>query len=312
MQFCNSFQPSTKLKQENTVPKPITLDPGDACNLDDIASRVETDAWDKQSAYEKIDENCKEMALLARKLYAENQRSLLLVLQAMDAAGKDSTVRCVTKGVNPRSFQVYSFKKPSEREQDYDYLWRIHREVPRKGNVGIFNRSHYEDVLVVRVHHLVPEEVWTKRYEQINHFEKLLAETGTTIVKCYLHISKDEQRERLQARMDDPDAHWKVNLGDLEERKLWRDYRKAYNDAITKCNTAWAPWYIVPADRQVVPKSGDQRTVVGQAVRNGSPLPQGRTRLSGNRGGITDAPRSPGVKKRLADRKERCRTGFRC
>lgn len=232
------------------MPKPFTLEPGATCDLDKIDSRIEWEQHNKKTAYQQIEKNNIEMALLARKLYAENKRSLLLVLQAMDAAGKDSSVRCVTRGVNPRSFQVYSFKKPSERELEYDYLWRIHRQVPRKGNVGIFNRSHYEDVLIVRVHNLVPEEVWSKRYSQINHFEEMLQESGTTIVKCYLHISKEEQRERLQARMDDPDAHWKVNLADLEERKFWTEYREAYNAAITRTNTTWAPWHIVPADRK--------------------------------------------------------------
>ena len=233
------------------MPKPITLQPGEVCNLDQIPSRiVDTGEYDKKSAYKKIADNAEQMALLARKLYAENRRSLLIVLQAMDAAGKDSTVRTVTRGMNPRSCQVHSFKKPSEEELDHDFLWRIHKVVPRKGNVAIFNRSHYEDVLVVRVHDLVPTDVWSQRYEQINHFERILNQNGTTIIKCYLHISEDEQRERLQARMDDPDAHWKVNLGDLEERKLWSSYRKAFNDAITKCNTDHAPWYIIPADRK--------------------------------------------------------------
>ncbi len=232
------------------MPKPITLKSGDRCELNDLDSLVECDQFDKKSAYKRIKKNSAEMALLARKLFAENSRSLLLILQAMDAAGKDSTVRSVTRGVNPRSFEVYSFKKPTERELDHDYLWRVHQVVPRRGNVGIFNRSHYEDVLVARVHDLVPQSVWSKRYEQINQFEKLLSETGTTLVKCYLHISHTEQRVRLQARMDNPDAHWKVNLGDLEERKLWHSYREAYNDAITQCNTPWAPWYIIPADRK--------------------------------------------------------------
>ncbi|MGI9517225.1 MAG: PPK2 family polyphosphate kinase, partial [Pirellulaceae bacterium] len=225
------------------MPEAFTLKPGEVCDLDKIASRVDTDEYDKKSAYQKIAANAEEMALMARKLYAENRRSLLIVLQAMDAAGKDSTVRTVTRGMNPRSCQVSSFKKPSEEELDHDFLWRVHKVVPRRGNVGIFNRSHYEDVLVVRVHDLVPAEVWSSRYDQINDFENRLYKNGTTIIKCYLHISEDEQRERLQARIDNPDAHWKVNLQDLEERKLWSSYREAFNDAITKCNTEYAPWY---------------------------------------------------------------------
>ena len=168
----------------------------------------------------------------------------------MDAAGKDSTIRTVLRGVNPTSCQVSSFKKPSEEELDHDYLWRIHKAVPRKGNIGIFNRSHYEDVLVVRVHNYVTKSVWSSRYDQINEFEQLLHENGTTILKCYLHISKDEQRERLQARVDDPDSHWKFNPGDLKERELWSSYREAFNDAITNCNTKHAPWHIIPCDRK--------------------------------------------------------------
>jgi PPK2 family polyphosphate:nucleotide phosphotransferase len=190
------------------------------------------------------------MAELANVMFAENGHSILLVLQGMDTAGKDSTIRTVMKGVNPRGCQVHSFKKPSEEELDYDFLWRVHKVVPRRGNIGIFNRSHYEDVLVVRVKDLAPREVWEERYEQINQFEKLLTETGTVLVKCFLMISKEEQRRRLQARIDDPEDHWKFNLGDLEERKLWDDYIVAYQDAITRCNTPWAPWYIIPSEKK--------------------------------------------------------------
>jgi PPK2 family polyphosphate:nucleotide phosphotransferase len=154
------------------------------------------------------------------------------------------------RGVNPRSCQVVSFKKPSEEELDHVFLWRVHKVVPRKGNIGIFNRSHYEDVLVVRVHQLVPEGVWTQRYEQINAFEKLLVDTGTVVLKCFLLITKETQRERLQARIDDPRDHWKFNLNDLEERKKWDDYIAAYEDAITHCNTKHAPWYIIPSEKK--------------------------------------------------------------
>ena len=232
------------------MPKPHLIKPGSDCDLGELDSYVECEDYDKKSAYKKIEENADEIALLTRKLYAEGKRSVLLVLQAMDAAGKDSTVRVVFKGVNPQYFQIACFKRPSKQELAHDYLWRVHKAAPSKGHFGIFNRSHYEDVLVARVRNLVPEDVWSTRYEQINQFEKLLADNGTTIIKCYIHISKDEQRERLQARMDDLDAHWKVNLGDLDERALWSDYRAAYNDAITNCNTEWAPWHIIPADRK--------------------------------------------------------------
>ena len=153
-------------------------------------------------------------------------------------------------GVNPQGVRVANFKVPTREELDHDYLWRVHKVTPGNGEVVIFNRSHYEDVLVVRVHNLVPPKVWKKRYEQINQFERLLAENGTTILKFYLHIDMDEQKERLQARLDEPDKHWKFSLGDLEERKLWPEYMKAYEDVLSKTSRDYAPWYIVPANRK--------------------------------------------------------------
>ena len=231
-------------------PQPFVLRPGEKCKLDKIESKPDVGKWDKKSARKRIKQNAIEMADLARRLYADNKKSVLLVLQGMDTAGKDGTIRAVMRGVNPRSCQVVSFKKPSEEELDHDFLWRIHRSIPRRGNIGIFNRSHYEDVLIVRVHNLVPKAVWQERYESINSFEKLLHDGGAVIVKCCLHISKETQRERLQARIDDPDAHWKFNPADLAERKLWDDYQQAYEAAITRCNTDYSPWYIIPSDRK--------------------------------------------------------------
>lgn len=228
----------------------LRLKPGARCDLDDFDTRAGSDQFDKESAAKRIAKNADVIADLARKLYAENRRSVLLVLQGMDTSGKDGTIRTIMDGVNPQSCQVVSFKKPSEEELDHDFLWRVHREVPRRGNIGIFNRSHYEDVLIVRVHGLVSEAVWSQRYDQINEFERLLAASGTEIIKCFLHISKDEQRKRLQSRVDNPDDHWKFNPLDLQERKRWDEYQQAYNDAITRCNTEWAPWYIVPSDRK--------------------------------------------------------------
>ena len=230
--------------------KPITFKPGSKIDLKDVPARVEQDKFDKASAKKQIEENALEMADLARCLSAENQRSILLVLQGMDTAGKDGTIRSVMRGLNPRSCQVTSFKKPSEEELDHDFLWRIHKHTPRKGNIGIFNRSHYEDVLVVRVHELVPKRVWKERYDLINDFEKLLTENGTIVVKCYLHVSHEEQRERLQARIDEPQSRWKFNPADLEERKLWDQYQEAYEDALLRCNTRRAPWYIIPSDQK--------------------------------------------------------------
>lgn len=183
-------------------------------------------------------------------LYAEGRHRVLVVLQAMDTGGKDGVIRRVFEGVNPQGVKVKSFKRPTPAELAHDYLWRVHPHVPGDGEIAIFNRSHYEDVLVVRVHGLVPRERWSRRYAQINAFERLLADEGTTIVKFFLNISKDEQRERLQARLDDPDKHWKFSLGDLEERKLWDKYQRAYRDVLTKTSTDWAPWYVVPSDRK--------------------------------------------------------------
>jgi PPK2 family polyphosphate:nucleotide phosphotransferase len=185
-----------------------------------------------------------------RRLYAEDKNHVLIVLQAMDAGGKDGTIRKVFRGVNPQGVQVNSFKVPSREELAHDYLWRIHKTVPKRGMIGVFNRSHYEDVLVVRVHKIVSETVWRPRYEQINNFEKLLAENGTSILKFYLHISKSEQRDRFQARIDDPSKNWKFSFDDLEKRRLWDEYMIAYEDVLDKTNTTWAPWHIIPADQK--------------------------------------------------------------
>jgi PPK2 family polyphosphate:nucleotide phosphotransferase len=223
---------------------------GTPIRLADFDPRYHEEGASKKSAKREVRENAKTSAELAYRLYAENRRSLLLVLQGIDTAGKDGTIRHVMRGINPQSCQVTPFKQPSLLELDHDFLWRIHRAVPRKGNIGIFNRSHYEDVVVVRVHNLVPPEEWQGRYEEINMFEKLLTEGHMTILKCFLHISKEEQRERLQARLDNPDKRWKFSRGDLEERKLWDQYTAAYEDALTKCNTTHAPWHIIPSDRK--------------------------------------------------------------
>ncbi len=187
---------------------------------------------------------------LQELLYAENKHKVLIVLQAMDTGGKDGTIRRVFEGVNPQGVKVASFKVPTAEELAHDFLWRMHKQTPANGEIVIFNRSHYEDVLVVRVHEYVTKKIWSKRYEQINAFEKTLVENGTTILKFFLHISKDEQKERLQARLDDPTKHWKFNIGDLDERKLWDDYQAAYEDVLNKTSTAEAPWYVVPANRK--------------------------------------------------------------
>jgi PPK2 family polyphosphate:nucleotide phosphotransferase len=190
----------------------------------------------------------KQLRKLQDRFYAWDKKAMLVVLQGMDTAGKDGTIKHVMRGVNPQGVTVTSFKVPSSEELAHDFLWRIHKAVPRRGMIGIFNRSHYEDVLVVRVHNLVPPEVWSRRYEQINAFEKHLAENDVVILKFFLHISKEEQARRLQARLDNPDKRWKFNKGDLKERARWDDYIAAYTDALTRCSTEYAPWYIIPSD----------------------------------------------------------------
>jgi PPK2 family polyphosphate:nucleotide phosphotransferase len=190
------------------------------------------------------------LSSLQERLWVEGTRSVLVVLQAMDTGGKDGTVGRVFAAMNPAGVEVASFKRPTDEELEHHFLWRIEKRLPVPGEVVIFNRSHYEDVLVVRVHELVPEDVWSGRYEEINRWEARVAEAGTTIVKCFLHISYDEQRERLLARLDDPEKHWKFNEGDIDERARWQDYQVAYEDAIARCSTDAAPWFVVPADRK--------------------------------------------------------------
>ncbi len=190
------------------------------------------------------------LAELQTVLYAQHAHKVLVVLQAMDTGGKDGTIRHVFQGVNPQGVRVANFKVPTPLEQDHDFLWRIHQQTPGRGEIVVFNRSHYEDVLVVRVHGLVPEKVWRRRYETINDFEKGLVDQGTTILKFFLHISKDEQKKRLEERRDDSRKQWKFAVGDLGERKLWGEYMKAYGDAINATSTGHAPWHVVPADHK--------------------------------------------------------------
>ena len=192
----------------------------------------------------------KRLEELQEVLYAQGKHRLLVFLQAMDTGGKDVAIRRVFDGVNPQGVKVASFKKPTAAELAHDYLWRVHPHVPGNGEIAIFNRSHYEDVLVVRVHRLVPEGHWARRYDHINAFEKLLSDEATTILKFFLHISQEEQAARLQPRLDDPAKHWKFSLGDLEERSRWDEYREAYQAAVWRTSTPWAPWYVVPADQK--------------------------------------------------------------
>lgn len=191
-----------------------------------------------------------EIDTLQRLLYATHEYALLVILQGMDTSGKDGTIRKVLGGVNPQGCQVTSFKVPTAEEAGHDFLWRIHKAVPGRGMIGVFNRSQYEDVLVVRVEGLAPTEEWKRRYDAINAFERNLAESNVRIVKCYLHISKERQRERLLNRLEDPTDQWKFSVGDLATRGKWDDYMAAYEDAVNRCSTQWAPWYVVPADKK--------------------------------------------------------------
>ena len=207
---------------------------------------------DKNAVKEQMKALNHDLEALQEKLYAENKHKLLIILQGMDASGKDGTVRHVFEGVNPQGVKVISFKKPSEEELAHDYLWRIHQFVPKVGQIVIFNRSQYEDVLIVRVKKMVADGVWQNRYEHINAFEKMLSDEGVTILKFFLHISKAEQKARLLERLNDSEKHWKFNPADLKERARWDEYMLAYQDAIRKTSTPWAPWIIVPSNRKWV------------------------------------------------------------
>ena len=223
-------------------------------------SRVDLSEWDpndtrafagsKQEAKKTLRALNDRLEPLQELLYAERKHKLLVILQAMDTGGKDGTIRHVFEGVNPQGVKVASFKAPSKEELDHDYLWRVHRRTPCSGEIMIFNRSHYEDVLVVRVHNLIPPEIWERRYEHINDFERMLANEGTEILKFYLHIGWEEQKERFRARLENRNKQWKFNLGDLEERKFWTEYMRAYEDMLSKTSTEEAPWYIVPANKK--------------------------------------------------------------
>ena len=230
--------------------QPLLVEPGTQVRLAEYDPGYSGDYASKADAKKVLKRNTKRLRELQEVMWAEHKHALLIVLQAMDAGGKDGTIGHVMRGVNPQGCQVTSFKVPTKEELDHDYLWRVHKATPRRGHIGIFNRSHYEDVLVVRVHELVPPEVWQPRYEQINHFEKLLTDTGTTILKFFLHISKEEQKERFQARLADPHKNWKFSLDDVRKREHWDEYMRAYEDALSRCSTPWAPWYIIPADRK--------------------------------------------------------------
>lgn len=212
-------------------------------------------------------DNVRRLAELQYLLYAENKRSVLIVLQAMDAGGKDGTIRHVLGPLNPQGCKVISFKTPTQEELEHDFLWRIHKAAPRNGEIRVFNRSQYEDVLIVRIHGLVPKSVWSERYDQINAFEKLLTSNGTNVLKFFLHIGKDEQLKRFEKRLENPRKHWKANPEDFQERRHWKDYIKAYEDVLSRCSTSFAPWYVIPANKKWFRNSLVSQILVEQLSR---------------------------------------------
>lgn len=241
---------NSKPAQNALVAETHRIVPGESVRLADISTKSPIPARERAEAEKEFSELRDELIEAQNRLYAESKQKLLIVLQAIDGGGKDGTIRHCCKGVNPQGVQVTSFKAPTSHELARDYLWRVHAAVPAKGMIGIFNRSHYEDVLIVRVDKLVPAEVWEKRYEHINAFEKLLADEGTRIVKFLLHISQAEQQKRFEKRLADVTKQYKYSPEDREKSKLWGDYMLAFEDMITKCSTTWAPWHVIPADQK--------------------------------------------------------------
>ena len=239
----------------------LRVRPGDEVDLSEHPTDLDVDMT-KEAALARLAHTSDRIDVLQQRLYAESKRSVLLVVQAMDAAGKDGTIRNVLTGLNPAGVRVESFKAPGGPEAQHDYLWRVHQVCPRDGEIAVFNRSHYEDVLVVRVKNFVPEQVWKRRYQHIRNFEQLLTDEGTTVVKVFLHVSKDEQARRFQERLDDPEKRWKFRAGDLDDRALWSQFQEAYQQAISETSTKDAPWYVVPAD-----DNSTRNMAVGEILR---------------------------------------------
>jgi len=257
--------------------QPFTLPPGSRFDLQGFSPGFTGLLRDADEAKDRMKDNLERLTDLQEMLYAQGKHALLIVLQGMDTSGKDGTIKHVMGAFNPQGVQVSPFKVPTEEELSHDFLWRVHKITPRRRMIGIFNRSHYEDVLVVRVLKLAPENVWRRRYEHINAFERLLADNGVTIVKFFLHISRAEQARRFRKRQQKPSKQWKFSPGDLETRKLWDDYVAAFEDALTKCNTDYAPWYIIPANhkwfRNLVVSDILVRTMENMGLRYPDPVP---------------------------------------
>jgi PPK2 family polyphosphate:nucleotide phosphotransferase len=263
-----------------SVLRELRVPPGSKVRLSSFSTDT-TFSWDKEWAVLELERVKARLDVLQQRLFAEGERSVLLVLQAMDAAGKDGTIREILSGLNPAGVHVVSFKAPGGPEAAHDYLWRIHASLPARGHIGVFNRSHYEDVLVVRVKELAPKAVWSKRFEHIREFEQMIAEEGTRVVKVFLHVSKEEQRERLQERLDNPEKRWKFRLGDLEARARWDDYQAAYEEALARCSPASAPWFVIPANRKWFRDLAVARIVAEAADRMAPRFPDPEEDLTG-------------------------------
>lgn len=239
------------LKCYSLAQHPYRVHPGQRINLDTYPTRDDQlFGGDKHEGKDAMKDLANQIGELQEMLYAQSKHKFLFVIQAMDTGGKDGAIKDVFKSVNPQGMRCEPFKQPTSKELAHDYLWRIHQKVPAKGEMVIFNRSHYEDILAVRVREIAPESVWSKRYQHINAFEQMLSDEGCTIVKIFLHISRDEQKQRLQARLDDPAKRWKFNPGDLDDRVLWPKFMNAYRDVLAQTSTDRAPWYVIPADRK--------------------------------------------------------------
>lgn len=230
--------------------KRFIVEPGQRVRLSDLDPGFKGKHDDKAEAAGEVERDNEKLAALQYLLYADNKRSLLICLQGLDASGKDGTIAHVFRALNPQGARVHAFKVPSQEEAAHDFLWRVHSQAPARGEIVIFNRSQYEDVLVARVHSLVPKAVWSKRYDLINDFEKNLADAGTTILKFYLHISKDEQLKRFKTRLDDPERNWKISEADYTERSYFEQYLEAYEDALERTSTPHAPWFVIPSDHK--------------------------------------------------------------
>jgi PPK2 family polyphosphate:nucleotide phosphotransferase len=256
------------------------VEPGEPARLADRDPHDDL-GLDKERGKALLDELNDRLGVLQQRLFAEGTRSVLLVLQGLDASGKDGVIRKVFTGVNPLGCRAVSFRAPTSNELAHDYLWRVHAQVPARGEVGIFNRSHYEDVVAVRVRGLAPEEVWRRRPGHIRDWERMLADEGTTLVKVFLNVSREEQRRRLQERLEDPEKRWKFRRGDLDDRARWTDFVAAYEDAITATSTEWAPWWVVPADRNWVKALAVARLLVDALERLDPQLPEPEPGLDG-------------------------------